>query len=397
MRLRLLNKAFSGIGWVASFSGCQLLCNLILTIILARLLSPEDYGVYALCLIVVNLLQVFSGLGINAAVIQIDSVDNIFFATGFSLICMLSCLVMLLSITALLILISLFPIFGASIESISLPLIVLIFALPFLSTADFFQSLYNRDLKFRKPSIINFTCYIIGFAIFSLLFAIFGFGFYSLIFAFFLQHLLRCLHYSFYLQKRPTLGFDREQARRILRYGVGFSVAKLGNVLALQVDNLIVGSLLGKAALGLYSRSYQIIMSPISIITTVVDRVLFPLMSRRQDKLSILRNSFLMLNGAIFSVFLPLSFVLFAYRSELVLILLGNAWYAASTPFGLLALAIPFRAGYRLSDIVSRARGYVYKRAIVQWVYATFVGLGGLIGTGWGLEGVAFGISVAFF
>ena len=79
MRLRLLNKAFSGIGWVASFSGCQLLCNLILTIILARLLSPEDYGVYALCLIVVNLLQVFSGLGINAAVIQIDSVDNIFF------------------------------------------------------------------------------------------------------------------------------------------------------------------------------------------------------------------------------------------------------------------------------------------------------------------------------
>ena len=67
-------------------------------------------------------------------------------------------------------------------------------------------------------------------------------------------------------------------------------------------------------------------MSPISIITTVVDRVLFPLMSRRQDKLSILRNSFLMLNGAIFLFFTTI-FVLFAYRSELVLIL-ENAWYA---------------------------------------------------------------------
>ena len=69
----------------------------------------------------------------------------------------------------------------------------------------------------------------------------------------------------------------------MLHYGVGFSIAKIANSIALQADKIIVASYLGNATLGLYSRSYQIIMSPISIVVTIVDKVLFPAMSRKKN------------------------------------------------------------------------------------------------------------------
>jgi PST family polysaccharide transporter len=136
-------------------------------------------------------------------------------------------------------------------------------------------------------------------------------------------------------------------------------------------------------------------MSPIGLLAMIVDRVLFPAMARQQNRIATLRSAFLMLNGAVFAIFLPLSLVLFEFRHELVLILLGGAWSAASGPFGMLGIGLSFRAGYRLSDIVARARGLVYRRAVVQWIYAGCIVTGGIAGARWGLTGVALGISAA--
>ena len=84
--------------------------------------------------------------------------------------------------------------------------------------------------------------------------------------------------------------------------------------------------------------------------------------------------------------------ILFEYRHQLVNLVFGRSWAAANDPFGILALALPFRASYRLSDIVARARGYIYRRAIIQWFYAASIVVLGLVGSIWDVR-VALGVT----
>ena len=95
-----------------------------------------------------------------------------------------------------------------------------------------------------------------------------------------------------------------------------------------------------------------------------------------------------------FLLFVPLSLLLFEFSNEIVLALLGSKWSEASVPFGFLALGLSFRAGYRVSDIIARALGYVYRRALVQWVYAGCIIIAVVLGVSWGLVGVVIGVSL---
>lgn len=391
----MLKNILGGVGWVSTYSIAQLVANLLLTMALARLLAPAEIGSYAYALVIVTFLQIFAQLGINAAMIQIEDADEEFFATAFSIVLAASLIVTLVSVLGITAWLAVYPAPGTSNGEMLSALRILALSLPFFAVADLFQARFNRELAFRVPASTSFASYLLGYAVVALVLAKLGFGAYALIFAFLTQHVLRVALLMLRLQTRLGLAFKRADAERILRYGFGFSIAKIGNVLALQADNLVVVSFLGNAALGLYSRSYQIIMSPIGLIAMVVDRVLFPAMSRRQNNAATIRNAFLMLNGAVFALFVPLSLVLFEYRHEFVLVLLGSTWSAASAPFGLLGIGLSFRAGYRLSDIVARARGYVYRRAVVQWIYAGCIVLGAGVGARWGLAGVAIGVSAA--
>lgn len=388
----LLKAALRGVGWVSAFSIAKMVANLVLTVVLARLLAPAEVGDFVFALAILSFLQIFAQLGVNMAAVQIEGVAPQFFSVAFTIVLGASVSVTFLTIG----LIEISGLIAASAAEALDGLYILAFSLPFFCIADFFQALYNRNLQFRTPAAIDFASYLVGFGVVSLTLASLGFGAYAMITAFIAQHALRSLFFYLSIESRPAISLGANgEVRQILRYGIGFSVAKVGNVVALQIDNLIVANSLGNAALGVYSRAYQITMSPVNLITSIVDRVLFPLMSRRQKDPATLRQAFLMLNTLIFAVFLPLSLLLYEYSYDLIFVLLGSDWSDASVPFGLFGVALSFRAGYRLSDIVARALGYVYKRAIVQWIYAGAVALGAIIGANWGLGGLALGVGIA--
>jgi PST family polysaccharide transporter len=94
-------------------------------------------------------------------------------------------------------------------------------------------------------------------------------------------------------------------------------------------------------------------------------------------------------------VTLPASAFLVAAAPELVAALLGSQWTAVVTPFRILAIALFFRTGYKLSDTIVHARGAVYASAWRKWLYAATVAGGAWIGQTWGLGGVAAGVGGA--
>jgi O-antigen/teichoic acid export membrane protein len=169
----------------------------------------------------------------------------------------------------------------------------------------------------------------------------------------------------------------------------------LGNWLANNGDNLIIASTLGPFALGIYSRAYQLLVHPANLIGSVSDKVLFPAMSRIQDDHVRLSRAFVVANSLIAIVTVPASVLLFVLAPEVVRVLLGSHWSAAIVPLQLFALVLLPRTAYKISGSLTRATGAVFGGAWRQWLYAAEVVLGALVGSQWGIVGVAAGASIA--
>ena len=109
-----------------------------------------------------------------------------------------------------------------------------------------------------------------------------------------------------------------------MEYGVGQSMARMAVILANQADNLVVGRWLGAVALGVYGRAYQLMAVPTSLIGDVMDRVLFPAMSRVQDDPARLAAAFLRGTALLVLATLPVGVVAAILAPEFVAVAFGR-------------------------------------------------------------------------
>jgi PST family polysaccharide transporter len=188
---------------------------------------------------------------------------------------------------------------------------------------------------------------------------------------------------------------DIESAKELLNYGGGYTLARIGNYVATQGDNLVVGRWLGTQALGFYGRSYQLVVMPVTLLGQVLHSVLFPVMARIQDDRERMALAYKRGVAVIAIVVLPVSVVLEILAPEFILTLFGAQWRGAVVPFQVLCVGMLFRTSYRMSDSIALSSGAVYRRAGRQWIYAVCVICGAWFGTRWGLAGVSWGVVAA--
>jgi PST family polysaccharide transporter len=172
-------------------------------------------------------------------------------------------------------------------------------------------------------------------------------------------------------------------------------VMQIGNYAALQGDTFAVGRLLGSEALGAYGRAYQLMAVPATMLGGVVDRILYPTLCRAREHKRFFRRELIRVTGRFAAILLPTSVCLLIIGPELVLGLLGPMWVTAVTPFQILVSVLYFRAAYKVGDCAIRAIGQVYNAALRHWIYAGMVICGAVLGSLWGLKGVAAGVSIA--
>jgi PST family polysaccharide transporter len=193
----------------------------------------------------------------------------------------------------------------------------------------------------------------------------------------------------------PPLSVMAARIRRLFRFGSAYSLSQFGNWLAVNGDNLTVASVLGPVPLGIYSRAYQLLVYPATLIGSVADKVLFPAMSRIQDDHARLARAYVAVNALVALVTLPVSALLLVLAPEVVAVLLGPGWSGVVAPLQIFALVLLPRTAYKISGSLTRATGAMLGGALRQWVYACEVLVGAAVGSRWGVVGVATGASVA--
>ena len=194
---------------------------------------------------------------------------------------------------------------------------------------------------------------------------------------------------------RPRLHL--EAARTLLRFGGGYTAGIVATYFSDNVDNIVVGRTMGAQALGFYNRAFQLLAIPVQQVSTVLDRVLFPLLSAVQTEPDRLRVAYRRCMALLALISLPGSVALILLAPEIVHVLLGQQWDQVIAPFQVLAIAILPRLSTKFARLMVKATGAVYASAWRQAIFAPLVLVGAWVGSKWGLTGVAVGVVLANF
>lgn len=299
----------------------------VVAIVLARLLSPADFGLIALVTVFVTIANVFVQSGLNTALIQKKNADNLDFSTVFY-----SCVAL-----AVVLYTGLF--FGAPViarfynNQIELiPVIrVLGLMLPLGALNSIQEAYVARNMMFKKLFYRSIGA-IIPAGIIGVVCAYLGFGIWSLVAQQLSNALLICVIMWFTVKWRPSLSFSIERWKGLFSFGWKLLCSALLDTFYRNIRDLVIGKLFTSADLGFYNRGDQFPKIIIANINSSIQSVLLPSLSTVQDdrvrlkslaRRSIKTSSFLIL---------PLMTGLAAVAKPLTLVVLGEKWLPA-VPF----------------------------------------------------------------
>jgi PST family polysaccharide transporter len=388
----LNDSVFNGvISLLASGAGQSVLQILVLAFF-ARLVTPSAFAVMAIALAVSDIMRVFARIGITQALVQAEDVNDRIVRVGFT---MSFCLSTLSAIVLFLLSSTIAELLRMNEMVDVLKAMACVF--PFVSFSLTSEALLSRNLKFSKIALARLIAYIIGFVFVGLALAYSGMGYWALIYAYITQQIVQSVIIIYKAPHSYKPLFDFNIIKKMLKFGFGYSMGQLATILALRVDSFIIARTLGPVALSFYDRSYQLMRFPAFLLATIVDDAMFPILSRMQHDLDMMRKTFQKGLGLLAIALLPLSAFVVVTSESIIYILMGEQWLNAIPVLQILSIAMFFRSAQRVSTATLRAKGIVYLSAFFQFVYFAMVVLAVYIGGEWGINGVAIGVSLAIF
>jgi PST family polysaccharide transporter len=306
--------------------------------ILARLLSPRDFGLVGMVLGVVNVVGIFNELGLSTATVQQqditqEQVSNLFWVNvGISgIVSAVSC--------------GLAPLLAWFYREPRITWITLALSSMFLLTGSTVQhrALLTRQMRFRAKAVIEVTATFVGFSIACLL-AWAGINYWALV-AQQVMYSVAFLVLTWSVSRwRPSLPSLGSGIRPMLSFGAHLTVADFAVRTLANFDSILIGKFFGAVPLGLYTRGYSLLARPLDQVTTPIGAVMDPVLARLQSDPERYRSTFVRTMNAMAMIIFPFSALCFALSNPLVLVVLGPKWKGVIplfSAFSLLAISWP--------------------------------------------------------
>jgi O-antigen/teichoic acid export membrane protein len=361
----------------------------VVTVVLARILAPHDYGVAAEVLVFASLVAVFSDLALGAALVQREELTEEDCSTVFWTSLGAGVAFTLAGIALA----------GPIADFYGQPevrglFMVLSLSFVITSAATVQSTLLVRSMQFRSLEVRTMLSVVIGAGV-GLWAAVQGYGAWAII----LQQVAGACASTVLLWAvtpwRPKWRYSGVALRRLGGFSANVFGTRLLFYVNRNVDNLLVGRFLGAAALGAYSIAYTIMLVPFNQIASPVQEVLFPAMSRMQDDLPRMAAGWLRANRLIASISLPSLVGVAVVAPDLVAVVLGNKWQIATPVIQVLIWVGILQSIQRLNSTVLQA----CNRTRDMLRYSVIVSGGSLaafvIGLHWGVVGVATAYAVS--
>ena len=361
--------------------------NLVSTVILARLLTPRDFGLVAMVTAVTGFLAMFRHAGLATPTVQREhlthaQVSNLFWINlGVSGLCAL-------------ILAALSPIIARFYHDSRITPIMLLLSTTFLIGGFRVQhlALLKRQMRFKAIAMIEVGSMATG-AVVGIVMALLGYRYWSLVGLSLATEIAGFLLTGLVSRWRPRLPSRGSGIRPLVAFGVHRTAGGFIFSLARGCDNLLIGRFYGPDAVGLYSRGAALVFRPLEQFLLPIEAVVVPTLSRLQSQPQRYRSTFLQLYEASAMTAFFFSSLTLALATPITLVLLGHKWASVSAIFAgftFTAIQLPLQnAANWLLTSQGRGRDILRLASITSFVtVASFI-----IGLPFGPLGVAIAFS----
>lgn len=271
------DKVFSGIFWKFSERILAQLISFVVSLVIARILSPTDYGLVAMAMIFVNIANVFVSSGFNAALIQKESSNEVDFSTLFY--CSL-----LISVVLYVILYFVSPFISKFYSNDDLTNMLRVFGLilPLSSYKSIQNAWVSKHLEFKKFFFATLGGTLVS-AVIGILMAIKGFGVWALIAQYFTNAVIDSLVLTFTINWHPKFLFSVSSVKTLLPYGVKILSTDLIGVIYNQLNSFFIAKKFTAADLAFYAKGRHIPDLIDNNIGVAISSTLFPAFSLKKD------------------------------------------------------------------------------------------------------------------
>ncbi len=375
-------RLVQSIAWTGAMRWLSQVLTWAITLMVARILTPEDYGLVGMAAVFFGLVNLVNDFGLSTAIVVVRDLDGrqVAHINGLAVIIgVFSCA----TFCALAV-----PI-GAFYGVDALPPIVVVMSLSFLITAfrGIPQGMLEKNLRFKRIALINgFTA--IATAVSTLVMAVSGFGYWALV----LANLVTALSSTVLMfASRPTrIAWPRFSAlRAATAISIHVTFGRLAWFVWSNADYVVAGKVLGETALGFYSFAFMLASLPVDKISSIVTKVSTAFMSAVQTEPADLRRYLLSLTEGLALVAFPLAWGLALVAEDFVPLLLGDKWLGLIPPLQILAFYASVRAVDPVLAPVLNVTGQTRFGMQMSILFAVILPIGFIVGSRWGVVGIA--------
>jgi len=330
----LKQKTVSGIKWTSVSVIAQRILAIGTTVILARLLGPADFGLFALAMMVIDGFGIFRSLGFDSALVRKQEDLGKAYNTAF----------LLMPLAGMVIFVLLFfsaPFAASFLNSNDLVRIIRVLGIIFFIScfSKIPETIIYKEMNFRAKAFIEFSGALIFSAI-ALILAFRGIGVWSLVYAYigriFVQGILQWVLAGW----SPKFDFDLKVALEMFHFGKFILGSAFLKFMRRCVDKVIIGKLLGTTMLGFYSISFNIANILNENFLGRFSKIMFPAFSKIQNDNDQMRRIFIKIIGYVSVFIFPFGLLLFFYSKGILLVLFGEKWLPAANLLRVLSLAV---------------------------------------------------------
>lgn len=351
-------ESVKGFFWTYLQQFSSQLINFIISLFLARLLLPEDFGTMGLIYVFITIGHVLIDSGLSLSLIRTKDLNEDDYSTVF--IANVSISVIIYLITFLLA-----PIVSGFYKIEMLTALLRVFALTFIITS--FSSvqtaLLTKRMLFKTQLFIAIPSLIVS-GIVGITLALLNYGVWSLVFASLTQNLIGTIQLWIYSKWRPNLVFDIEKFKSHFKFGYKLIITGVFDALFVNIYPIFIGKLFNVRQVGFYTQAEGLKQLPVSNISGALTKVTLPLFSRIQDENQKIRKAYDNLTQVVLFIIAPTLIFMSVVAEPLLHFLYSEKWIAAAPYLKILCFAgiLPTINSYNINILNAKGKSnYILK------------------------------------
>ncbi|WP_370390809.1 lipopolysaccharide biosynthesis protein [uncultured Winogradskyella sp.] len=367
----------------------SVIIQLTSTVVLARIISPDSYGIIGMVMAVIIFAGLFRDLGLSTATIQRKEINS----NQISVLFWVNAAVGL-GLSVLLAFCSPLVVWFYGKPELLWVTVVLGINIFLSSLGAQHAALLNRHMQFVKFNVAKISSALTYFIV-ALIGALYGMEYWALVLGAVAQTIVNTALVWFFSGWIPGLPQRNTGSRDLIKYGLNLTGFEFVNYFSRNLDNVLIGKVIGAEVLGYYTRAYRLIMFPISNIRTPLAAVALPGLSSIQSEKLLFRSYYTQLLGILSVVTMPIAAFTFFAAEPIVLVVLGLDWLPVAPIMQWLAVAAFLQPVAGLFGVVLLALGLAKRHMHCGLISGIVLSLVFLISVNYGVEVLAMAYAIS--